>query len=254
MKVCPCRRTFLSASFACFVLSGASMLACAHSVKSSLSAGAGSSFGAMRDVEIKHESCDTDSRGAIKVDVNNDKRSEITRVIKSGREVCRSVDLNFDGRVDSYVYYDDQGKLRRRESDFDRDGAIDEIAHYKNGQIERKDRETNIDGKLDTWDFYEREQLVRRERDGNGDGKIDQWWQFPDPKKPDCPIVTNDADGDGKPDVVQDVCKEREASASGQSQPSAPSETPQGASDAGAPKSPSDIRDAGTTQGTTDAK
>jgi len=133
--------------------------------------------------------------------------------MSGGREVCRSVDLNFDGSVDNYLYFDDKGELRRRESAFGTSPHTDEIAIYKNGKISEKQRETNLDEKLDTWDFYENERLVRRERDTNGDGRIDQVWVFPDPSKPDCPVVETDRDGDGKPEQTQDICKEHEAAA-----------------------------------------
>ena len=55
------------------------------------------------------------------------------------------------------------GAIRARESDFDRDGRIDEIAYYTAGVVVRKDRETNLDGKLDTWDFYEGGKLHHRD-------------------------------------------------------------------------------------------
>jgi len=176
----------------------------------------------LRPVEITHEKCDLDSKSAVRTDVNNDGRSEITRVMSGMREVCRAVDLNFDGRIDSYVYFDDQGKLRRRESDFDRDGVIDEIDTLQGGKIVRKDRETNLDAKLDTWDFYTGDVLVRRERDTNSDGRVDQWWSWPDPNKPECPLVDTDSDNDGRPNQKLDICKERdEANAAAAAVPAA---------------------------------
>ena len=163
-----------------------------------------------RTIEITHEECAADSKGAEKTDVNNDGRADITRVMRGGKEVCRVLDLNFDGKVDSFLYFDDAGNLRRRESDFDRDGLIDEIGYYEAGKIVRKDRETNLDGKLDTWDTYENEKIAKRERDTNADGKVDQWWTFPDASKLECPIVATDQSGDGRPDTKQDICKDRD--------------------------------------------
>jgi len=163
-----------------------------------------------RTTEITHEPCDAGSKEAVKTDVNNDGRPDITRVMRGGKEVCRVIDLNFDGKVDSYLYFDDAGNLRRRESDFDRDGQIDEIGYYQAGKIVRKDRETNLDGKLDTWDSYANEKIAKRERDTNADGKVDQWWTFPDPDKPECPVVATDQSGDGRPDSSQDICKDQQ--------------------------------------------
>ncbi|MBI5531918.1 MAG: hypothetical protein HY898_04330 [Deltaproteobacteria bacterium] len=218
-------------------------VACSQSV--SLGAGGPGQASDARPIEIKHDPCDVESKSAVRVDANNDGKSEITRVMSGSREVCRAVDLNFDGRMDSYVYLDDQGQMRRRESDFDRDGVIDEIATFQGGKLVRKDRETNLDGKLDTWDFYQNDVLVRRERDSNADGRVDQWWSFPDPAKLECAVVETDADGDGKPDTRQDVCKEREASQAAASAAAPPAPPPPAPPSSAAPTVASPPADAG---------
>jgi hypothetical protein len=163
-----------------------------------------------RDTSIVHEPCDIGSTDAVKVDVNGDGRPDIIHVMKGGKEVCRAVDLNMDGKMDVFIYYDDQGRERRRESDFDRDGRCDEIAIYENGQLKLKLRETNFDDKIDTWDYYEGGRLVRRERDSDGDGIVDQWWTFNNPANPKCAVVAVDRNADGKPDPesVVDLCGE----------------------------------------------
>jgi hypothetical protein len=163
-----------------------------------------------RDTTIVHEPCDANSSDAQKVDVNGDGKPDIIHVMKGGREVCRIVDLNMDGAVDAFIYYDDQGRERRRESDFDRDGRADEIAIFENGQLKLKLRETNFDNKIDTWDYYENGRLVKRERDSDGDGIVDQWWTFNNPNNPKCAVVASDRNADGKPDPesVVDLCGE----------------------------------------------
>jgi len=157
---------------------------------------------------IEHESCDITSSSAEKLDTNGDGKPDIVRVMSGGREVCRMVDLNHDDKPDSFVYFDANGAIRRRESDFDRDGRIDEIDYFQGGIIVRKDRETNLDGKLDTWDFYEGGKIHHRMRDSDGDGKVDQWWTWPNPDKIECAVIASDHNGDGKPDPndVIDVC------------------------------------------------
>ncbi|WP_437311661.1 hypothetical protein [Sorangium sp. So ce388] len=163
-----------------------------------------------RDTAIVHEPCEKDSAAAEKVDVNGDRMPDIIHVKKDGREVCRVVDLNLDGAIDAFIYYDAKGAERRRESDFDRDGRADEIAHLERGVVVLKERETNFDDKLDTWDYYEGARLVRRERDSDGDQVIDQWWQFNNPNDAKCAVVTTDQNADGKPDPasVVDLCAE----------------------------------------------
>jgi hypothetical protein len=165
---------------------------------------------AKHDLEITHEACDTASSSAQRIDVNGDGRPDIIHVMSGGKEVCRVVDLNMDGRPDVFIYYDDAGNERRRESDFDRDGRPDEIDVFKNGVVVEKDREMNFDGKLDTWDTYQEGPLVKRERDTNADGIVDQWWDFYDASDPKCAIVSNDVNQDGEPDpqTAVDLCKE----------------------------------------------
>ncbi|HMJ11990.1 MAG TPA: hypothetical protein VK524_11285 [Polyangiaceae bacterium] len=158
-----------------------------------------------RDTRIVHESCNTDS--GEKQDANTDGKPDVIVVKSGGREVCRAVDLNFDGNVDSWVYRDDSGQVRRRETDYDRDGRVDEIAVYRAGVVSEKHRSTTLTHKLDTWQFYNGGVLARAERDADGDEVVDQWWEF---SKPGCPLIHSDLDDDGRPDpgATVDYCKE----------------------------------------------
>jgi hypothetical protein len=185
-----------------------------------------------RDTEIKHEACDGDSASATKMDINGDGKPDIVHVTAGGREVCRIVDLNLDGAIDAFIYYDAQGRERRRESDFDRDGRPDEISIYENGVITLKMRETNFDNKLDTWDHYQNAVLTSRERDTDGDGIIDQWWQFNNPQNAKCALVSSDRNADGKPDPesVVDLCSESYGTAAAAAPPPPSSAAPSAAS------------------------
>src|SRR4051812_19819227 len=104
-----------------------------------------------RDTQVVHEPCDITAEHVQKVDANGDHKADITIVLENGREICRAVDLNFDGIVDAYSYFDASGQLRRRENDYDKDGQIDEISTFKAGQIAEKDQSTALAQHLDTW-------------------------------------------------------------------------------------------------------
>ncbi|MBW2457457.1 MAG: hypothetical protein JRI68_23320 [Deltaproteobacteria bacterium] len=168
---------------------------------------------ARRDTEMKHEDCDLTAGGSMSTDANHDGSPDIVRVMSGGREICRAVDINMDKVIDVYVYFDDGGKMRRRESGFDRDTRPDEISYYEGGQLVRKERETNFDGKLDTWDYYKNGRLANEERDSTGDCFIDQWWSFNRPDRPSCAVVVSDGDGDGKPEPESqiDLCADGRA-------------------------------------------
>lgn len=228
-------RLFTVASVTVAALAALTLAACGkHSIGANTAGANGE--GGLRSTEIVHEECDIEGKNATNTDVNGDGKPDIVDVKEGGREVCRAVDLNFDGRFDTFVYFDPNGAERRRESDFDRDGQIDEIETLQGGVTTLKERETNLDGKLDTWDTYSGGKLVKRERDTNGDGRVDQWWEWPNPDKQDCPVVAVDQNNDGRPDFRQDVCKEAEAEKTAATAAPPPPATP--AASSASPASP----------------
>jgi len=188
---------------------GLAMVACA-----ALSGCGGSSKSAenaagitQRDTRIVHEDCPIEKGSVEKIDANGDGRPEVSIVMNGGQEVCRAVDLNLDGKIDAWIYRDPSGQIRRRETDYDRDGRVDEISTYRGGTIVEKHRATTLANKVDTWQFYQNGQLARTERDSDGDEVIDQWWEW---TKPGCPMIHSDVDSDGRPDpgATVDYCKE----------------------------------------------
>jgi hypothetical protein len=186
-----------------------------------------------KDTRIVHEDCPLDGSNAERLDVNGDGRPDRTVVRIGGVERCRGLDLNFDGTIDAWVYLEPDGKVRRRESDYDRDGRIDEVALYSHGALIERQRATSLMGKLDTWQFYEADKVVRAERDSNGDDVIDQWWEYPAGRSADCPVIHSDVDGDGRPDpgATVDVCSEQHSPGARDGSGRAPAPGLEGASD-----------------------
>ncbi len=112
---------------------------------------------------------------------------------------CREADINFDGTLDLYMFFDDVGKMKRDEVDLDLDGRIDIVTHYADGKIIRQDIDQNSDGiadrvrhlldgvviklegdtdqngRIDYWEYYEGGRLVRIGVDEDGDGMVDVW-------------------------------------------------------------------------------
>lgn len=183
---------------------------------------------APRDTRILHEECAVNDSDAVGEDVNGDGRPDRTTVRSGSREACRALDFNFDGVIDSWVYLDEGGNVRRRENDYDRDGRVDEVALYRAGELSERHRATTLAGKLDTWHFYEGGKVTRTERDSNGDDYVDQWWEYPVGRSPECPLIHSDVDGDGRPDpgATVDVCSDQYTPAPRDQVPGqAPSET-----------------------------
>jgi hypothetical protein len=175
-------------------------------------------------VVIDHQPCDITASSTVKVDTNGDGKADLFKVMAGDKEVCRMVDLNHDGVPDSFTYFDPSGSIARRESDFDRDGKIDEIARYAGGVVTRKDRETNLDARLDTWDFFENGKLHHRMRDSDGDGKVDEWWTWSNPDKPECAVIQADRNADGRPDPAEtvDTCAAEHSASPAPVAPAAP--------------------------------
>jgi hypothetical protein len=169
-----------------------------------------------RDTRILHEDCPVSSGDAVGEDVNGDGRADRTTVSEGQRPSCRSLDFNFDGTVDAWVYLDETGNTRRRESDYDRDGRVDEVSLFRAGVLSEQHRATTLAGKLDTWHYYVSGKVARTERDSNGDDYVDQWWEYPAERVAECPLIHSDVDGDGRPDpgATVDVCRDQYVPAS----------------------------------------
>jgi hypothetical protein len=185
-----------------------------------LACGAGAGFGRKansrpriepRDTRLVHEDCPVTGVATRSEDIDGDGRPDRRTASVDARPRCRTLDFNFDGKVDTWVHLDDAGQLRRRENDFDSDGNVDEVSLYRAGVLVEVQRVTTRSGKLDTWHYFAAGKLARTERDSNGDDYIDQWWEYPDERARDCPLIHSDVDGDGQPDLgaTVDVCRDR---------------------------------------------
>jgi antitoxin component YwqK of YwqJK toxin-antitoxin module len=92
--------------------------------------------------------------------------------------VRQDLDVNWDGKVDIWRYFDADGQVSKEEWDTDFDGNIDETRTFDAGVVVQSERDRNNDGKTDIWRFYKAGKLERKESDTNGDGKADRWEYF----------------------------------------------------------------------------
>ena len=140
------------------------------------------------DVEAKFDRSRCDDRGkqVVSADTNGDGKPDViklfTVVDQGGQKVqqltCRQVDLNHDGKMDIIYTYGPGGMLMAEDFDLDFDGKFDERVYYQDGRKVRMERDMNGDGRPDYVEFFEGGKLVRVERDSNGDGKPDEWQYY----------------------------------------------------------------------------
>ena len=84
------------------------------------------------------------------------------------------LDRNGDGKVDYRVIFDQGGLAAREELDFNNDGIMDTLYHYRGGVLQKVEIDSKNTGAIDIWVYLLDGTYVQRyERDTNGDGKPD---------------------------------------------------------------------------------
>jgi hypothetical protein len=121
------------------------------------------------------------------LDVNFDQRIDIVEFYEGepGKEqkVKEDFDLDFDGRVDETRHYKD-GNVTLIELDLGFDGKTDTWSYFQltqneegkpvNRLVERR-RDSSGDGAVDVWEYYTKGVIVKIGTDSNGDGTPDQF-------------------------------------------------------------------------------
>lgn len=116
---------------------------------------------------------------------------------ESGQVVRVERDMNFDGRVDLWEYYEG-GELVEEEMSLDSSENIDAVVFYTDGTIRRQKMASGFDGTFAIEKFYDSEgRLQRVERDTSNDGQVDTWDYYDDGERV---RIGWDTIGDGQPD------------------------------------------------------
>ncbi len=199
-------------------------------------------FGAQFD----RSRCDDRGKQVVTSDTDGDGKPDViklfTVVEQGGQQVqqlsCRQVDLNHDGKMDIIYSYGPGGMLMTEDFDLDFDGKFDERVYYQDGRKVRMERDLDGDGRPDYVEFYEGGKLVRVERDSNGDGKPDEWQYYENGRLDRIGIDTT---GSGRADKWERNPETAEANPEG---PPAAGQTP--ATKGTAPASPAAGADSAT--------
>lgn len=143
-------------------------------------------------------------------DINGDKKPDIINVYKrlkndkgetETRIFVKEMDLNHDGKIDVYRYYDERGAVAKEEFDVDFDGKLDTVDFYRGGRIYKKELCFKFDEKPNIWKYYdEKDNLIKLEEDQDGDGNVDYWEFYSNSV---LERVEKDTDKDGRPDIFK---------------------------------------------------
>ncbi|MBW2267566.1 MAG: hypothetical protein JRH16_03235 [Deltaproteobacteria bacterium] len=163
------------------------------------------------------------------LDVDDDGAPEELRYtdVSSGQLVRAELDRDFDGRLDTWISYENGepaiqvidsngdaradtwerytgGQLEARTVDRDHDGVKDTFFRYDGGELSTLQRDANNDGTVDRVESYQGRHRARTEEDRTLNGYMDIWTRYAviDQRE----VVTHierDTRDQGKPDVFE---------------------------------------------------
>jgi len=108
-------------------------------------------------------------------DGNHDGKPDAWAFMQGTAVVRIELDLNEDGVVDRWEYYDADRKLQKIGTSSHGDGVVDTWLSTPNPNESRVERSTRRDGKVDWTEFYQKGALQRVEQDVDHDGRTDRW-------------------------------------------------------------------------------
>jgi hypothetical protein len=151
---------------------------------------------------VDGERCSRTGKREHQVDVNQDGYADLVTLYanEAGSEklACKQADLNFDGQLDAFVYYEASGEVSREQFDLDFDGRIDMGRYYAEAKLVRDEIDLNQDGFSDSWRIYDDGRLVRVEADRDADGRPDMFTYYMGKQ---IDRIGYDVNGDGKVDT-----------------------------------------------------
>jgi DNA polymerase sigma len=110
-------------------------------------------------------------------------------------------DKNNDSNPDMWIYYDNNQRPIKIESDRDYDGKLDLWIFYGEKGQRRTEVDMNFDARPDMYSYYQYGQRVKLEIDSDYDGKLDQVNEYRDNRL----VKMQRANKDGKLETVFDI-------------------------------------------------
>jgi hypothetical protein len=110
-------------------------------------------------------------------DFNKNGKIDTWTQMDGAKPVTTRQDLDEDGKMDRWEYYDVNAKLVRVGLS-KKDNGLPDTWAYPNakGEIERVEiSSTGDEKKIDRWETYAANVLIKAEEDTNGDGRADKW-------------------------------------------------------------------------------
>jgi hypothetical protein len=113
-------------------------------------------------------------------DVNRDGRKDVARIYDDeGHSLREDVDRNFDGKKDQITIFQ-SGEVVVQEFDDNFDGRIETKIFYEHSRPLRTERDiagrsTPSQWRPDRWEYYEGGKMVRIGEDMDGDTRVDHW-------------------------------------------------------------------------------
>lgn len=109
-------------------------------------------------------------------DANKNGKNDAVSHMDGTRIFRIDLDLDENGKVERWDFYDVGRKLEKVGFSSKNDGLLDAQAFYQpEGVLARMEISTARDGRFDRVEFYEAGVLVRSEEDTNRDGRADKW-------------------------------------------------------------------------------
>lgn len=157
---------------------------------------------------MPHYDGETGRLRTLETDANKNGKIDTVSYMDGARILRIELDLDEDGRVERWDFYDAAGTLEKVGLSRSNDGVMDAVAFYDPaGELRRMEISTGANGRFDRVELYDHGVLSSSSDDTNGDGRPDKWDSYQavptsPPQPPGYAVTTTSFDdsGSGRPE------------------------------------------------------